>query len=106
MFLTAGPESMEVDTPLEKPNTDDLYLDLALDSAVEVTVATGNSYGTIRWIGTLPGRQETMAGLELVLFVLTAFLCGLKFRWNILYTTMGQCQPVLKRFWFTFFWRS
>lgn len=63
--VPAGPESMEVDTPLEKPNTDDLYLDLALDSAVEVTVAAGNSYGTIRWIGTLPGRQETMAGLEL-----------------------------------------
>ncbi|XP_036969886.1 ubiquitin carboxyl-terminal hydrolase CYLD [Acanthopagrus latus] len=63
--VPAGPESMEVDTPLEKPNTDDLYLDLALDSAVEVTVATGNSYGTIRWIGTLPSRQETMAGLEL-----------------------------------------
>lgn len=77
MFFTVGPESMEVDTTLEKPNTDDLYLDLALDSAVEVTVAIGNSYGTIRWIGTLPGRKETMAGLELVMFVLTAF-CTVK----------------------------
>lgn len=63
--VPAEPESMDVETPPVEPNTDDLYLDLSVNSVVEVTLGTGNSYGIIRWIGTLPGRQETMAGLEL-----------------------------------------
>ncbi|AWP10471.1 putative ubiquitin carboxyl-terminal hydrolase CYLD-like [Scophthalmus maximus] len=44
---------------------EDLYLDLSLNSMVEFTLATGNSYGIIRWIGTLPDREQIMAGLEL-----------------------------------------
>ncbi|KAF1385307.1 hypothetical protein PFLUV_G00106380 [Perca fluviatilis] len=63
--VPAEPESMDVDTPPVEPNTDDLYLDLSVNSLVEVTLAKGSSYGIIRWIGSLPTRQETMAGLEL-----------------------------------------
>nr|XP_046246822.1 ubiquitin carboxyl-terminal hydrolase CYLD [Scatophagus argus] len=59
------PESMEVGTPAMKPNAGDPCMDLGVDSVVEVTLATGDSYGIIRWIGRLPGRQEIMAGLEL-----------------------------------------
>ncbi|XP_061681396.1 ubiquitin carboxyl-terminal hydrolase CYLD isoform X2 [Syngnathoides biaculeatus] len=40
-------------------------LDLSVNSLVEVSLGTGSLYGIIRWIGTLPGRQEIMAGLEL-----------------------------------------
>ncbi|CAJ1059422.1 ubiquitin carboxyl-terminal hydrolase CYLD-like [Xyrichtys novacula] len=60
-------ESMDVDTPPVEAPTDgeDLYSDLSLDSLVEVSVTTGNLYGIIRWIGNLPERPETMAGLEL-----------------------------------------
>lgn len=58
-------EGMDVDiTPVEN-HFEDLYSDLSLDSLVEVSVAGGNLYGIIRWIGNLPGRPETMAGLEL-----------------------------------------
>ncbi|KAL7396546.1 hypothetical protein ABVT39_007562 [Epinephelus coioides] len=63
--VPAEPESMDVDTPPVEPDTDDLYMDLTVNSVVEVTLATGNSYGIIRWIGFLPGGKETMAGLEL-----------------------------------------
>uniref|UniRef100_A0A8C9XT46 ubiquitinyl hydrolase 1 n=1 Tax=Sander lucioperca TaxID=283035 RepID=A0A8C9XT46_SANLU len=55
---------MLIHPPVE-PNTDDLYLDLSVNSLVEVTLGKGSSYGIIRWIGSLPTRQETMAGLEL-----------------------------------------
>ncbi|XP_029286243.1 ubiquitin carboxyl-terminal hydrolase CYLD [Cottoperca gobio] len=58
-------ETLDVDIPPVEPGTDDLYLDLSVNSMVEVTLATGNSYGFIRWIGNLPDRQEIMAGLEL-----------------------------------------
>ncbi|XP_061634044.1 ubiquitin carboxyl-terminal hydrolase CYLD isoform X2 [Phyllopteryx taeniolatus] len=40
-------------------------LGLGVNSLVEVSLGTGSLYGIIRWIGTLPGRQEIMAGLEL-----------------------------------------
>ncbi|XP_031138245.1 ubiquitin carboxyl-terminal hydrolase CYLD isoform X1 [Sander lucioperca] len=63
--VPAESESMDVDTPPVEPNTDDLYLDLSVNSLVEVTLGKGSSYGIIRWIGSLPTRQETMAGLEL-----------------------------------------
>ncbi|XP_044055834.1 ubiquitin carboxyl-terminal hydrolase CYLD isoform X2 [Siniperca chuatsi] len=63
--VPAEPESMDVDTPLVDPNTDDLRLDLSVNSVVEVTLGAGNLYGIIRWIGFLPDRQELMAGLEL-----------------------------------------
>uniref|UniRef100_A0A8C2WSU4 Ubiquitin carboxyl-terminal hydrolase CYLD n=1 Tax=Cyclopterus lumpus TaxID=8103 RepID=A0A8C2WSU4_CYCLU len=59
--LALDPERMEVDaTPVEKDSGD-----LSLNSVVEVTLKKGKSYGIIRWIGTLPGLKETMAGLEL-----------------------------------------
>ncbi|XP_042338720.1 ubiquitin carboxyl-terminal hydrolase CYLD isoform X2 [Plectropomus leopardus] len=63
--VPAEPENMDVDTPPMEPNTGDLYLDLTVNSVVEVTLAKGNSFGIIRWIGSLPGGKETMAGLEL-----------------------------------------
>lgn len=64
---------MDIDTALEEQNTDYLYMDLSVNSLVEVTLGSGNSYGIIRWIGTLPDRQEIMAGLELVIFLLTCY---------------------------------
>ncbi|XP_077439768.1 ubiquitin carboxyl-terminal hydrolase CYLD isoform X2 [Vanacampus margaritifer] len=39
--------------------------DLGVNSLVEVSLGARTSYGIIRWIGTLPGRAEMMAGLEL-----------------------------------------
>ncbi|XP_076583196.1 ubiquitin carboxyl-terminal hydrolase CYLD [Chaetodon auriga] len=63
--VPAEPESMDIDTPPEELNTDYLYMDLSVNSLVEVTLGAGSSYGIIRWIGTLPDRQEIMAGLEL-----------------------------------------
>lgn len=68
---------MDVDTPPEA-NTDNPY-NLSLSSMVEVTLATGNTYGIIRWIGNVPDRSETMVGLELVsLYTLSskAAFCG------------------------------
>ncbi|XP_026201963.1 ubiquitin carboxyl-terminal hydrolase CYLD [Anabas testudineus] len=59
------PELMDTDKSAAEPNTDDLYMDLSVNSVVEVTLGKGNSYGIIRWIGTLPERHEKMAGLEL-----------------------------------------
>uniref|UniRef100_UPI0037E75E0F ubiquitin carboxyl-terminal hydrolase CYLD n=1 Tax=Semicossyphus pulcher TaxID=241346 RepID=UPI0037E75E0F len=63
--LPAESESMDVDMPPLEDHTDNLYLDLSLNSLVEVSVTSGNLYGMIRWIGNLPDRPETMAGLEL-----------------------------------------
>ncbi|XP_071394811.1 ubiquitin carboxyl-terminal hydrolase CYLD [Centroberyx affinis] len=63
--LTAESERMDIDTPLAEPDIDAHHMGLGVNSLVEVKLSAGNSYGTIRWIGTLPGRQETMAGLEL-----------------------------------------
>ncbi|KAL1022729.1 hypothetical protein UPYG_G00031580 [Umbra pygmaea] len=40
-------------------------LGLNVNSVVEVILGKGPAYGTIRWIGSLPGREGTMAGLEL-----------------------------------------
>lgn len=70
MFFTVEPELMDTDKSAAEPNTDDLYMDLSVNSVVEVTLGKGNSYGIIRWIGTLPERHEKMAGLELVMFLL------------------------------------
>ncbi|XP_066522759.1 ubiquitin carboxyl-terminal hydrolase CYLD [Hoplias malabaricus] len=38
---------------------------MSLSSMVEVDLAQGPAYGTIRWIGYLPGKPDLMAGLEL-----------------------------------------
>ncbi|XP_074525202.1 ubiquitin carboxyl-terminal hydrolase CYLD [Halichoeres trimaculatus] len=55
-------ENMDVETHTPE---EDLYMDMSLNSLVEVSVTTGNLYGIIRWIGTLHDRPEMMAGLEL-----------------------------------------
>ncbi|KAM3875800.1 ubiquitin carboxyl-terminal hydrolase CYLD [Diretmus argenteus] len=64
--LSADSEHMDTDTSSMDPTVDTHPMGLGVSSLVEVTLAPGNSYGTIRWIGSLPGREETMAGLELV----------------------------------------
>lgn len=69
--LTVAPESMDTGTPTAEENSDDLYMDLSVNSVVEVTLANGNAYGIIRWIGNLPDREEMMAGLELVMCLLS-----------------------------------
>ncbi|CAL8309437.1 unnamed protein product [Lota lota] len=38
---------------------------LGVNSLVELTLSDGHAYGVIRWIGPLPGRADTMCGLEL-----------------------------------------
>ncbi|KAL6108404.1 uncharacterized protein ACO6RY_18932 [Pungitius sinensis] len=58
---TVAPESKGTETPPVEKDT----ADLSLSSVVEVSLAKGTSYGIIRWIGTLLGCLETMAGLEL-----------------------------------------
>lgn len=59
---------MDIDTPPLEQSVDNHFLDL--NSLVEVTLGEGNSYGIIRWIGTLPERKDIMAGLELVILIL------------------------------------
>ncbi|CAG5862983.1 unnamed protein product [Menidia menidia] len=61
--VPAGPESMDVDSPPDKAL--DHALQMSLNSMVEVSVASGNAYGIIRWIGNLPNRDDVMVGLEL-----------------------------------------
>ncbi|XP_022608837.1 ubiquitin carboxyl-terminal hydrolase CYLD-like [Seriola dumerili] len=63
--VPADPESMDVESLPVEPNTDDLYMGLTVNSLVEVTLGAGNSYGIIRWIGTLTDSGIIMAGLEL-----------------------------------------
>ncbi|XP_034035287.1 ubiquitin carboxyl-terminal hydrolase CYLD [Thalassophryne amazonica] len=58
-------QNMDVDAPPVDPDMDTDCLCLGVNSLVEVTLGKGNSYGTIRWIGMLPDREEVMAGLEL-----------------------------------------
>lgn len=48
------------------PQTEAWVMGLGVNSLVEVTLAKGNTYGIIRWIGKVPGHGDTMAGLELV----------------------------------------
>lgn len=40
---------------------------IRVGSTVEVRLAGGPAYATVRWIGSLPNMQNRMAGLELVL---------------------------------------
>ena len=70
-IFTAESEEMNVDEPPVEQNNDDLYTSLTVNSVVEVTLAKGNSYGIIRWIGPLTDKGQIMAGLELVTFTLT-----------------------------------
>lgn len=71
--VPAVAEGMDVDTSPVEVNADSQFMSLSVNSVVELALGSGNSYGIIRWIGTLPGRQETMAGLELVIFILTCY---------------------------------
>lgn len=59
---------MDIDAPPLEQSVDNHFLDI--NSLVEVTLGEGNSYGIIRWIGTLPERKDIMAGLELVILIL------------------------------------
>lgn len=68
IFCTVEPERMDIDTPPLEQSVDNHFLDI--NSLVEVTLGEGNSYGIIRWIGTLPERKDIMAGLELVILIL------------------------------------
>ncbi|XP_019129116.2 ubiquitin carboxyl-terminal hydrolase CYLD [Larimichthys crocea] len=61
--VPSEPERMDIDTPPLEQSVDNHFLDI--NSLVEVTLGEGNSYGIIRWIGTLPERKDIMAGLEL-----------------------------------------
>ncbi|KAM9365577.1 ubiquitin carboxyl-terminal hydrolase CYLD isoform 2-T2 [Pholidichthys leucotaenia] len=91
------PESMDVDTVT---NSDDLYTDLTVNSMVEVTLAhSSNAHGIIRWIGSLPDRKETMAGLELEEMVGVSdgtikgyryFFCPPK---KALFVKLSSCRP-------------
>ncbi|XP_010870769.2 ubiquitin carboxyl-terminal hydrolase CYLD [Esox lucius] len=58
-------ESLETEDVTIMPAEEIHPLGLNVNSLVEVTLGKGPSYGTIRWIGFLPGREGTMAGLEL-----------------------------------------
>uniref|UniRef100_A0AAZ3SEF4 ubiquitinyl hydrolase 1 n=1 Tax=Oncorhynchus tshawytscha TaxID=74940 RepID=A0AAZ3SEF4_ONCTS len=63
-LLQQEPEPMETDKAVM--SMEEVHpLGLGVDSLVEVTLAIGPGYGTIRWIGTLPGQKGTYAGLEL-----------------------------------------
>lgn len=73
ILFTLVAESIDMDTSTLETNTGDMYTGLTVNSAVEVTFMSGNGYGTIRWIGMLPDRQEIMAGLELVRFLQTCY---------------------------------
>lgn len=55
-----------VDSASVEHHQEDLYTDMSLGTLVELTLDAKKLYGIIRWIGTLPDMQETMAGLELV----------------------------------------
>ncbi|XP_015243787.1 PREDICTED: ubiquitin carboxyl-terminal hydrolase CYLD-like [Cyprinodon variegatus] len=60
--IPSGPESMDIDAPKVETHTDQ---SMSLNSAVEVTLAKGNSYGIVRWIGNLPTREGISVGIEL-----------------------------------------
>uniref|UniRef100_A0A1A7Z6F6 ubiquitinyl hydrolase 1 n=1 Tax=Iconisemion striatum TaxID=60296 RepID=A0A1A7Z6F6_9TELE len=60
--VPSEPENIDVDTPPREALAD---LHMGLNSMVEVTFASGNGYGIIRWIGNLPDIKDTMVGLEL-----------------------------------------
>ncbi|XP_046905719.1 ubiquitin carboxyl-terminal hydrolase CYLD isoform X2 [Hypomesus transpacificus] len=57
------PESDAMD--VDVPEKEGLIPDLGRDSLVQIRLATGPAYGTIRWIGRLPDLGHTMAGIEL-----------------------------------------
>ncbi|XP_029939637.1 ubiquitin carboxyl-terminal hydrolase CYLD isoform X2 [Salarias fasciatus] len=62
--VPAEPQRIEVDTAPEDMAAAP-HESLVVNSLVEVTVATGNLHGIIRWMGKLPDRKEIFVGLEL-----------------------------------------
>ncbi|XP_067370089.1 ubiquitin carboxyl-terminal hydrolase CYLD isoform X4 [Channa argus] len=91
------PEKMDIDGPAEELNSNDFGL--TVNSVVEVNLAQGTSYGIIRWIGTVPGRKETLAGLELdedrgvsdgTLKDVRLFTCPPK---KALFVKLSSCRP-------------
>ncbi|XP_029003150.1 ubiquitin carboxyl-terminal hydrolase CYLD [Betta splendens] len=92
------PVSMLMDTAAAEPKLG-LSMELTVNSVVEVTLASGNTFGIIRWIGKLPDRQETMAGLELEEDIGVSdgtfkgqrlFLCTPK---KALFVKLSSCRP-------------
>ncbi|XP_077391281.1 ubiquitin carboxyl-terminal hydrolase CYLD isoform X2 [Festucalex cinctus] len=64
-FVVVGEYPAESDLiALDSPAVEEKS-DMGVNSLVEVSLGTRTLYGIIRWIGTLPGRQQIMAGLEL-----------------------------------------
>lgn len=61
--MPAGDGSLDHTEPESR---EDLYTDLSVNSLVELTLNHRSLYGIIRWIGTLPERDDVMAGIELV----------------------------------------
>ncbi|KAG9277306.1 ubiquitin carboxyl-terminal hydrolase CYLD-like [Astyanax mexicanus] len=57
VYKLEGDESEKMDTS-KNP-------EINLNSVVEVDLAKGPTYGTVRWIGHLPEKTDLMAGLEL-----------------------------------------
>ncbi|XP_067370088.1 ubiquitin carboxyl-terminal hydrolase CYLD isoform X3 [Channa argus] len=95
--FTTEPEKMDIDGPAEELNSNDFGL--TVNSVVEVNLAQGTSYGIIRWIGTVPGRKETLAGLELdedrgvsdgTLKDVRLFTCPPK---KALFVKLSSCRP-------------
>lgn len=67
IFFSGKPERMEISgntDVLKDPGADAA---IKLGSTVEVTLAKGPTFATVRWIGSLPDMPSRMAGLELVL---------------------------------------
>lgn len=81
---------MDIDTPPVEANADDPYMGLSVNSLVEVTLAEGNSYGIIRWIGALTDQGKIMAGLELVSFTLTCYCADSKLKGTCLATMFNS----------------
>lgn len=65
VFFPGKPEKVAVsESPDKDPGADGC---IRVGSTVEVHLAGGPAYATVRWIGSLPNMQNRMAGLELVL---------------------------------------
>ena len=50
-----------------KTNQDLPTLDFSMGSTVQVVDPQAPQYGVVQWIGTLPGSDELLAGIELVI---------------------------------------
>lgn len=65
VFFSGKPKMVDIsESPDKDPGADG---HIQVGSTVEVNLAGGPAYATVRWIGSLPNRLSRMAGLELVL---------------------------------------